>query len=442
MIAPPFYRLMGSHYNGLHLGIAYIAAFLRQYGHEVTVYNADYYDTDKYLDQVQLLNNYSLYKTILNDPSHPIWNEIRDKISGFNADFIGITMMTANYKSVRNIAKIARSLNAECKIVVGGVHPTIDPERTLAHEEFDYVICGEGELTFLELANGLKEEEIKGLSFKEHGRIVHNDDRAFIENLDTLPFPNRDNFLNDIKYLDVGYVSTSRGCPFSCAYCVSPQLWNRRVRLRSVSNVLDELRLLKRDYNSPIIRFIDDTFTLNKRRAKEICQRIIDDHLDIKWVCDTRGDCLDDELIALMKQSGCIRIKIGVESGSNKILKNMRKGLNLDTILKAINIIKKHDLPFTVYLLAGFPGETTEDLRQTIKFARCLDADYYSLGVLAPYYGTQVWSDLEKAGKKLDKEHWEYFYHQSQDMILNDGLDLEVIGEFFALNDKGKGQRA
>ncbi len=186
---------------------------------------------------------------------------------------------------------------------------------------------------------------------------------------------------------------------------------------------------------------MDDTFTLNKLRATEICQRIIDDHLDIKWVCDTRGDCLDDELLALMKKSGCIRIKIGVESGSNKVLKSMRKGVTLERILKAIKTIKKHGVPLTVYLLAGFPGETTEDLRQTIKFARDLDADYYSLGVLAPYYGTQVWSDLEKAGKIPDKEHWEYFYHQSQDMILNDGLDPEVVEEFFALNDKGKGQR-
>ena len=441
LIAPPFYRLMGSHYNGLHLGIAYIAAVLKEHGHNIAVYNADYFDTADYLDQKQLLNNSSSYKAILNDFSDPIWDEIRKAISSFTPDFVGITMMTANYKAARNIARLAKVLNRDTKIVVGGPHPTLDPEGTLAEAEFDYVIRGEGEYTMLELVNGLKESEIRGLSLKENNRPVHNKNRVFIHDLDSLPLPSRDSFLYNTERIDVGQVSTGRGCPFSCTYCASPQLWHQSVRFRSIANVVDELEYLRKNYDSSLIHFVDDTFTLNKHRAKEICQRVIDRKLGIDWVCDTRIDCLDEELVALMKEAGCIRIKIGVESGSNRVLATIQKGITTERILQAVDLIKKHGLPLTVYLMAGFPGETNEDLWQTIEFAKRLDAEYYSLSILAPYYGTQIWNELEKSGKKLDKEHWEYFYHQSQDMIVNDGLDPTIIKEFFALNETRKGER-
>ncbi|MFC2040902.1 B12-binding domain-containing radical SAM protein, partial [Chloroflexota bacterium] len=384
LIAPPFYRLMGSHYNGLHLGIGYIAAVLKVHGHSVKLYNADYYGNDEYLNQRQLLENSLSYKTILNSPTHPIWAEIRDKITSFTPEFLGITMATANYKAAKNIAKIAKDIDRNIKVVVGGAHPTLDPEGTSAEEEFDYIVRGEGEFTFLELAEGKDEDEIKGLSFKKNYKIIHNKSRTFIKDLDTLPFASRDLFLNDTQYLDFGNVITGRGCPFSCSYCASPRLWQRTTRFRSVSNVVKELEDLRMHYNSPIVHFVDDTFTINKNRTKNICQQIIDRQLAIKWVCDTRANCLDKELVALMSKAGCIRVKIAAESGSDRILKSVRKGLTKRHILKAAELIKEQGLPLTVYFMVGFPNETDVDLRQTIKLAKELQADYYSLSVLAP----------------------------------------------------------
>ncbi|MFC2025015.1 B12-binding domain-containing radical SAM protein [Chloroflexota bacterium] len=441
LIAPPFYRLLGSHYNGLHLGIAYIAAILKEHGHFVKIYNADYCEIGEYANQRQLFENYTSYKAILNDPVNPIWGEIKDNISNFTPDIVGITMLTANYKAARMIARITRSINSDIKIVVGGAHPTLDPEETLAEEDFDYVIRGEGEFTFLELANNQSEDEIKGLSFKKNKKVVHNESRPPIEDLDVLPYPSRDTFLNDTKNLDVGYLVTGRGCPFSCKYCASPQLWHKIVRLRSVSNVLGELEYLKTKHNSVTIHFADDTFTLDRRRAKEICRQIIGRRLDIEWTCDTRADCLDKELITLMKKAGCVKIKIGVESGSDRILKMMQKGVTKDKIRQAVDLIKGAGLHITAYLMAGFPDETNEDLLQTIKFARELDADYYSLGIVAPYYGTEIWNDLVKSGNKPDKEHWDYFYHQSQEMLINDDLDPELISRFWALNETQLGEK-
>jgi len=390
---------------------------------------------------MELLRNTPVYKATLADLSHPIWQEIKDKISGYAPDFVGITMLTANYAAARNIARITKDIDNRIKTVVGGTHPTLDPEGTLTVAEFDYVIRGEGEFTFLELVGGLGEAQIKGLSFRRDGGVVHNEKRPFIQNLDELPFPERNNFLNETTYLELGYVVTGRGCPYSCSYCASPRLWYREVRFRSAENVIAELEYLKTHYHSSFIHFADDTFSMNKERAKEICRQIIDRKLGIKWVCDTRVDCLDEELIRLMKTAGCIRVKIGVESGSDRILKKVRKGITTDKVRKAVALIKEAGLPLTAYLMVGFPGETDEDLRQTIDFAKELNADYYSLSILAPYYGTEILSELEKSGIKLDKKHWEYFYHQSQEMILNHDLDPKLLDEYFALNEWGKGGR-
>ncbi|MFC1906259.1 B12-binding domain-containing radical SAM protein [Chloroflexota bacterium] len=440
LIAPPFYRLLGSHYNGLHLGIAYIAAVLKENGHYVKIYNADYYNDIEYLNQRQLFKNSPSYKTILDDLTDPIWVDIRDNISSFKPDLIGITMLTANYRAAKNIGKIAKDIDSKIKIVVGGAHPTLDPEGTFT-EEFDYVVRGEGELTFLELADGCPEEEIKGLSFKKNGRIIHNESRLFIDNLDSLPFPCRDSFLNDADTLNVGYITTGRGCTFACSYCASPRLWQRKVRFRSVMNIINELEYIKKTSNPPVIHFVDDAFTLNMPRAKEICRQIINKQLNINWIADTRVDCLDEELVSLMKEAGCTRMKIGVESGSDRILEVIKKGINREKIRKGVEIIKTQGLPLTVYLMAGFPGETDADLEQTIEFAKELEVDYYSLSICTPYYGTQIWSELEKSGNKIDKAHWEYFYHQNLEMIVNKDLSQGMINKFLALNEQGKGER-
>ena len=437
LIAPPFYRLMGSHYDGLHLGIAYMAAVLKEHGHHVKVYNADHEDSLNYANLRDLFENYANYKATLNDPTHPIWKEVKDKIAGFAPDIIGITMFTANYKAAKNIATLSKTLDSNVKVAVGGSHPTLDPEGTIAQAEFDYVIRGEGEFPFLELVEGRENRDIRGLSWKKDGEVIHNESRPFISDLDKLPFPSRDSFLNNTNYREMGYIITGRGCPFSCTYCASPQIWQRIVRFRSVSNVIEELRYIKERFDPPLIHFVDDTFNLNKERTKKICQQIIDNGLNLKWVCEVRADNLDKELVSLMVEAGCTRMKLGVESGSDRILKMINKGFTTRTIRQAVAIIKEFQLPLTIYLMVGFPRETNEDLRQTIKLAEELDADYYSLSVFAPYYGTQIWKMLQESGEKMDKEHWEYFYHQSQDMIVNDKLDPAIVTEFLALNERG-----
>lgn len=443
LIIPPFYRLMGSHFNGIQLGLSYIAAVLNGHGHEVGIYNTDYHDSDHYLNQRQIFENYKAYKEILNDINNPIWREIADNIMAFSPDVVGISMYTATYKSAKNVALLVKGLDRNIKVVVGGTHPTLDPHGVVKNEEYDYVIRGEGEFTFLELVDGRNEGEILGLTYKnKKGDVINNKDRPFIEDLDKIPFPLRDSFINATDKMHTGFVITGRGCPFACTYCASPKKWNRKTRFRSVDNVIDELKFLNGNHSSQEIYFVDDTFTINRERTKEICRRLVKDKIKIQWRCDTRADCLDRELIFLMKEAGCNRIKIGVESGSDRILKMIQKGITKKQIYQTVSLIKEARIPLTVYLMAGFPGETDNDLKETIELAKEINAEYYSLSILAPYYGTQIYKELELNGGVGDKKHWEYFFHQSGDMIVNRHLNPTIVDEFLSLNERnGKGRR-
>ncbi|MBI2910181.1 MAG: radical SAM protein [Chloroflexi bacterium] len=442
LVAPPFYRLMGSHFNGMQLGISYIASYLAAHGHEVRIYDADFLDNATYLDQRGIFESYSTYKSTLGDLSHPLWEEVRKSIASYGPDVVGITMHTGTFKSCGNVARIAKQLDRGTKVIVGGTHPTLDAAGTLQCQDFDVAVRGEGEEAVLELVEGAAEREVLGLSYRTGEAIVaHNPDRPFISDLDALPFPSRDAFLHSEAH-DIGYVITGRGCPFACTYCASPAKWRRTVRFRSVENVVAEIKDVLVRFEAPIFYFVDDTLTIDRERTKELCRRIIEEKLGIQWRCDTRADRLDRELVSLMKEAGCIRVKMGVESGSDRVLKQIRKGVTREQISRAVDYVKEFGIPLTVYLMVGFPCETSEDVRETVEFAKKLDADYYSLSVLAPYYGTQIYHEVHQNGASLDKEHWEYFFHQSGDMMVNDKIDKAVIEEFLALNERnGKGRR-
>lgn len=433
---------MGSHYNGIHLGLCYIASVLNKNGFDTEIYNADFLDSATYSNQKELFDNFDVYINILNDPAHPIWLEVREAIRNADPDYIGIQMYTGTFKSVQMVAALAKSLKPEVKIAVGGTHPTLDPFGTIKCEHYDYVIRGEGEYTFTEILEGREPAAIKGLTFKNSGgEAVSNEAREFMEDLDSLPFPARDKILSGNGKTDVGAIITGRGCPFQCSYCASPELSNQKARYRSVENVLEELEYMTRHLNISLVRFQDDTFTLNKSRTAEICDGMLRKGIDVQWVCDTRVDRIDGDLLKLMKRAGCVRVKIGVESGSDEILKKVRKGVTVERIRRGVEVIKGAGIPLTIYLMIGFPGETDDDVRKTIRFADEIDADYNSLSVVAPYYGTRIYKNLVKEGFGFEKSNWEYFFHQSRAMIMNTKISRQVIDEFFGLNDKNKGAR-
>ena len=169
---------------------------------------------------------------------------------------------------------------------------------------------------------------------------------------------------------------------------------------------------------------------------------MIDQNLGMGWKCDARTDNLDEEICELMAQAGCVRVKLGFESGSDSVLKSIQKDETKDDMRRGVKMLKDAGVPFTAYFMTGFPSETDDDLKQTIKFAKEINADYYSLSVLAPYYGTKMYFDLMKQGFELDKEPWEYFFHQTAKLLVNKNIKQSTLNEYLRLNElngKNKG---
>jgi len=426
LINPPFYRLLGSHYNGLNLGKAYLAAVLKKEGHFVGLYDADYAPQDWYPDQAAIFHGFEQYKKAL-EPSSPIWQEIRAAILDFKPELVGITVYTGAWQSMLNITRIIREHSPSTKIVIGGPHPTLDLWGTaslIKEGLVDYVVAGEGE------------EEIVRLTTPQDlhlatGIVIANR----IQDLNSLPFPLRNSFIHDTKFMDLGNILTGRGCPHGCTYCASPAIWKRRVILRSVKNVMIEIRQMV-DSGIKLIRFCDDTFNIKIDRAIQLCKELIP--LGIEWVCDARGDNLNRELLDIMKKSGCRRIKIGVESGSDRILKSIKKGFTIEQIKHGVELIHDADIPLTAYFMCGFPEEADEDVQQTLELARWMDADYYSISVFTPYFGTEEYKVAEAAGRVNHNAKWETFYHQSGTMIANDKLNPTTVEKLLALNEGRK----
>ena len=463
LVNPPFYRLLGSHYNANSLGIAYIAAYLNKQGHEAWLYNADYLSDKKYSNLKKLFQNFNNYKNYFKDTEHTIWHEVKDKILSFKPEWVGYTSYTANVSAIKIISDKVRAVNPDVKQVIGGVHATLDKNILNTLTSIDYSIQREGEEAMTSLVSNKDPKNIPGVILRKNGSLINNGIAPVIKDIDNLPMPERDKFWGipslERKNVDVSYVNTIRGCPYKCTYCASPFHWDRKTtRLRSPESVIEEMRHLKEHYwhatkydysasanisekdtlkieDNTLVYFVDDVFTVHKKRVKKLLRMMIDEKLGMRWKCEARADHLDEEICELMHEAKCERVKIGFESGSNRILSQIKKLETREEMLKGATMLKKAKVPFSGYFMAGFPGETDDDVRETIDFAKQVEADYYSLSVLAPYYGTELYEQLVENGHSLDQQPWEYFFHQSPKLMVNDKISTKVLEDFLSLND-------
>jgi anaerobic magnesium-protoporphyrin IX monomethyl ester cyclase len=326
----------------------------------------------------------------------------------YRYEFIGITAVSSTINTALKMARICKQAFQKSKIVLGGVHPTVLPEEVLANEFVDYVIRGEGEYSFLELAEGKKVNEILGLSYKRNGDIVHNLLREPIEDLDALPFPAY--HLMPIKRYHptpglykrlpgIGIIG-SRGCPFKCTYCASQSIWpsGKKVRFRSAENILEEIKFLIRNFEIKEIFFHDDMFTARRSLVSALCEKIINGGIDLTWVCMSRVDAIDEDILRLMKAAGCHQICFGVESADEQVLKNVKKKISLKQVEKAVALTKKVGIDVRTSFMLGNPGETEVTLRKTIDFAIKLNPTIASFNITTPYPGTELRSWAKEKG--------------------------------------------
>ena len=464
LVNPPFYRLLNSHYNANSLGIAYVASYLNSRGHDAWLYNADFLNRNSYVKQKQIFEGFDNYKKFFENENHELWQESVNKIIEFKPEWIGFTSYTANITAIDIISKKIKQKNPSIKQVIGGVHATLDHEILNKLPSIDYSIQREGEHAMCDLVEGKEPKNITGVVSRGENELIYNFDADVIKNIDDLPLPERDKFWglsNDEKLMvDVSYICSIRGCPYRCNYCASPAHWKRnKTQYRSPKSIIDEMKHVKKQYwemekkydfsassntkskneliieDNATIYFVDDIFTVHKERIKQILHMMIDEKLEMKWKCEARTDHLDEEICYLMKKAGCIRVKLGFESGSDRILKMIEKDETTDDMRNGAKLLRDASVPYTGYFMAGFPSETDNDLRQTIEFAKEIKADYYSLSILAPYYGTKMYYDMIEVGFELDKKPWEYFFHQTGDLMVNHQISPEVLKEYLSLSD-------
>jgi anaerobic magnesium-protoporphyrin IX monomethyl ester cyclase len=335
------------------------------------------------------------------------YEEFRNELSKRQPDIVGITSTTERYKPALQIAKIVKEVFPKCLTAIGGHHVTFEDEKALQDcAALDVIVRKEGEYTLLELAErveaGKDYYDVLGTTCRKDGKIVRNPDRPYIENLDELPFPARHFWPVDYlkRYGTIIFnVLTSRGCSYWCNFCIEVRVHGQKYRVRSAKNVVDEIEFLQKTYGANYISFVDATFTVDQDRIAELCEEIINRKLKIRWVAGTRVDMVTKELLLKMKEAGCISMWYGVESGTQTVLDEMRKGITVEQTIKAFNWTKEVGLKPDPNVVLGFPGETKESAWKTIKFVEQLNPDYMGIYTVAtPYPGTPLYDLVKEKG--------------------------------------------
>ena len=370
------------------LGLLYIAAYMEREGHQVVV------------------RDLAIRKR-------------KENIDFKKYDVVGISTDTTRHRQALQLAKNAKKMG--CTVVMGGPHPGYVDEEILSTQKVDFVVRGEGEVTFAELVAALEKKDsqlhsVQGISFFSNEGLVRTPPRPFIENLDSLPFPARHLInLDDYRKMkfggrDITPVITSRGCPYQCAFCASSHFFGTKMRTRSVASVLDELEKLVHDYHFNAVAFVDDTFNLSPKRVIEICHGIRERKLDLWWWCLSRIDLLlrNEDMIKEMVGAGARAVFIGVESPNPGTLEELRKGFEVEQAVRTVEMLKRNGLQIHASYILGGLHDTAETIRETIRYAKRLDANVAQFSILTPYPGTAVYEQVKDRIFKW-RSPWSFF---------------------------------
>jgi len=327
---------------------------------------------------------------------------------------VGISALSTQYKYVKWVTKIIRNINKEIKIVIGGALATLSPEIVLRHTDADICVIGEGEITIVELMENLRGNlsNVKGIFYKDGKGIVKNSPREYIKDIDTIDFPaweafDIEKYINEMKIyhypeLRTMNIITARGCPYSCNFCSKTF---SGVRLRSVRNIIEEIKELKKRFNIQAIFFNDELVLINKKRGYELCKELR--KLDIKWVCQGRVNTIDSELLNLMRKSGCVAVGFGIESGSQKILNAMNKQITVEQSVKAVKAAVKAGLFPIIQVMFGYPGEDITTVKETLSFFKkipFIPSTGFQFSPTTPLPGTPLWEYAKEKGIIDDEE--------------------------------------
>ncbi|MBN2890729.1 MAG: radical SAM protein [Bacteroidales bacterium] len=397
------------------LGLMYMATMLKNNGYDV-----------KILDCVPMNIRYDKIKSIVAD---------------FQPFAVGISTFTMSMIDVLNTAKVVKDISSNIHVILGGHHTLLYPKQSVKYSNVDYILIGEADYTFPQLLNALENDfsdeeilKIQGVGFYRNGVEKINYSRAIVENLDDLPFPDRSMLPMEIYQSIVGRnkmvatVMSSRGCPFKCTYCYTP---SKKYRSRSTENIMQEVRyLISLGYKE--IFFFDDLFALKPEKVIEFAKALVVENIKIDWSFRGRINAVTEEMIYEVKKAGIHRIQFGIESGVDKTLKRVKKGITTEQIINVIKWCKKAKITTIGNFMIGLPDETEADINETLKFSRKIGLNYSQYSILVPYPFTEIYTEAMQKGL-FSKDYWLEFSNDPYGTYKNFKVEYwtETVSEEF-----------
>jgi radical SAM superfamily enzyme YgiQ (UPF0313 family) len=425
LIEPPFYRLFKDTYALVRypLSLGYLAVAVKMHSDwEVVVYNSDFLPVSDPFEAAYFTGaGFKQYQEKLHNLSANIWQEIKAVIRQYMPQVIGISAKSANFASARRVAGLAKEVNPDIRVIVGGPHPSLVGKEVLTCQDIDLGVIGEGENTLVELLASLTNQgdlsQVPGLSYRQGGEAYLSAPRAWLDDLDQLGFPHQlaSEVLHDYPLYPLAAFSrifATRGCPYNCFFCSSGRIWGKRVRFRSPKNVVQEMWLLHAQ-GIKTIHFDDDTFGGNNFYLRALTKEISETGPGLPWSCEIHVKLVTPENIALMKKAGCALIQLGIESGNNGILREIRKGFTIEEAKSACQIITAHDISLETFFMAGFPQDTEATLKDSLAAIESISCDKVIYSIFTPYPGTEAFAYCQ-AHQLIDHTYDPaLYYHQS-----------------------------
>lgn len=348
--------------------------------------------------------------------------EVLDRIKNYSPELIVVETSAPSFKNDLKILNNIRDRLVNCKIVLCGPHTSVFPEQILQeHSLIDYLLIGEYEFALLELVDALENnsrlEFISGLAYRKEGKIILNNPRLTLDNLNNLPWPEREdlpiyNYNDGFAGLPSPNVQmwTSRGCPFGCIFCLWPQTiyGEHKVRLRGIEDVADEMEYLIHKLKFKAVYFDDDIFNIDRKHVLGICREIRKRNITVPWAAMCRADLMDEELLRSMASSGMYAVKYGVESANQDILDFCKKNMNLKKAYQMIKFTIGLGIKVHLTFCLGLPGETRQTVKETFDFIRSIQPHSLQLSFATPFPGTEYFRYIEDNGLFVSESLHEY----------------------------------
>jgi len=345
---------------------------------------------------------------------------IMGKISDYSPDLIGISTMSIEYAEASHmLTSQLKKVMPEIQIIMGGSYPTLLPELAMKDGNVDYLVLQEGEFRFPKLLESIENNErdidkLEGIAYRKNKKPIINKPTGYPEDLDKIPFPaydlvnfkdyssrnNKYSLYNNPRYLPYGVTITSRGCPYFCNFCSTVNIHGRKIRYRSPENVLAEIDWMVEEYGIKELIFLDDNLLLNRKRIVTILNGLIERNYDLHWkAINVATFALDDELLGLMKKSGCYQVSLPIESGNPRVLRKIiRKPLNLQKATKVVDMAKKWGMEIICCFVIGFPGETWDEIMDSVNLADEIDVDWVVFNIATPLPRTELFETAKNGG--------------------------------------------